>query len=199
MILVTATAKRLEKQETTTTVTQEDDQSEVYTEDEADGDEIAITTQKNSTATKAVTSANKGTTNTTRAVNKGTTTATKAATPTTAGDSDPCAYGHNWEEITQTVSHDEVGHYEEVVTGYNTITKYKCAVCYAQYDSLNSYYTHFEGHLTSSGSSVAFFRDRYTTSQERQPIYGNQWVVDQKAYTEERVVGYRCRRCGKTK
>ena len=117
------------------------------------------------------------------------------STTTTAA---PCASGHTWEEITQAVEHDEVGHYEEVVTGYNTVTVYQCAVCYDRFDSLERYYTHFDDHLATSDALVAIFRDRYTTSQEQQPIYGNQWVVDEKAYTEWRVIGRKCRVCGKT-
>lgn len=201
--LITAAVKReiepIETTQTTTTTAQEDsvESTEVDVDDD---DENSFVTSTNKTDSGSAVYEDGDDVSVTTKGKTGVTT-TKAVTPKTTTkttEADPCTTGHDWEEITESVQHEEVGHYEEVVTDYNTITKYKCAVCYAQYDSLNSYYTHFEGHLTSSGSSVAIFRDRYTTSQERQPIYENQWIVDEEAYTEERVVGHKCRVCGKT-
>lgn len=170
-------------------------------EDDVDGTTTATTADKGGSTTTAASSGGALSKDTSSAA---TTTASSGGalskdTSSAATTAAPCANGHNWEEITQTVQHDEVGHYEKVVTGYNTVTIYKCAVCYDSFNSLDRYYTHFDEHLAASDALVAILRDRYTTSQEQQPIYDNQWVVDEEAYTETRVIGHKCRVCGKTK
>ncbi len=143
-----------------------------------------------------------GSGNTTKAPGGGNTTKAPTTTkPTTKAPSansntSPCAAGHSWQNITQTIHHDEVGHYEQVVTGYNTVTKYKCAVCYQKFDSLSSYYTHFDEHIATSDNLVSIFRERYETPTEKQPIYGKKWVVDKPAYDEQRVIGRKCSVCG---
>ncbi len=127
----------------------------------------------------------------------GTTTASPTS-PASGSTTTPCAGGHDWEAITETVQHEEEGHYESVITGYRSVTKYKCAICYKKFASLDSYYTHFDEHIASSDSLVIVLRDRYETVTESEPIYEEQWVVDKEAYTEQRVVGRRCRVCDVT-
>ncbi len=152
------------------------------------------------TATRTPSSANgtPGTGKNTTSTTKATTASTTKAPASSSSDSDPCAGGHDWETITETVRHKEVGHYEQVITSYKTVTKYKCAVCYQLFSSLDSYYTHFDEHIATSDSLVSIFRDRYETQTAKEPVYGQKWVVDKEAYTEERVIGQKCRVCGLT-
>lgn len=150
------------------------------------------TTKGKTAATTGNTTTKKGDTTTT----KGKTTKATKGTSAQGGAVDPCVGGHNWQAVTETVEHDEVGHYEQAVTGYNTVTIYKCAVCYDTFESLSAYYTHFEEHENSSDALVGIFRDRYETSTKKVPVYGQKWVVDKKAYTEQVVVGHKCSVCG---
>lgn len=106
----------------------------------------------------------------------------------------PCAYGHNWVAVTQTVHHDEVGHYETVQDA-KKITKYQCAVCYSRFDSLNRYYSHFDNEH-SYDSNLALFRDRYETVDDWEYYDTQKWVVDQEAYDETVITGYKCSVCG---
>lgn len=163
----------------------------------------------NTTVAKGNTTTMKGNTTTTKenaTKTKGKATTTKRSATTKATNStsaqggavDQCAAGHTWQAITETVEHDEVGHYEQAVTGYNTVTTYKCAVCYDTFESLSAYYMHFEEHENSSDPLVGILRERYETSTRKEPVYGQKWVVDKKAYTEQVVVGYRCGVCGTT-
>ena len=130
-----------------------------------------------------------------------TSSTTTAAPPAGGGDgsvSVPCSGGHTWQAITDTVEHAEVGHYVQTVTGYTDVTVYQCSVCSEWFESLDAYYTHFDGEeMAVSDALVAVFRERYATDTKRKPIYGQKWVVDEPAYTETVTVGYRCRVCGK--
>lgn len=112
----------------------------------------------------------------------------------------PCAGGHTWVAVTETVHHDEVGHYE-TVEHQRTVTKYKCPVCYEKFASLDLYYTHFDSeHAPSySGDPIRALRNQYTTSNEIETYTTNEWVVDTAAYDETVVTGYKCSVCGKTK
>lgn len=102
---------------------------------------------------------------------------------------------HDWKPIIQTVEHEEIGHYEDVATGYNMVTIYKCAVCYRQFNSLEEYYTHFDEHIATSDQLVVAFRERYETDTKKVTVYTQKWVVDQPAYSDEQIIGYRCSKC----
>ena len=112
----------------------------------------------------------------------------------------PCADGHTWVAVTETVHHDEAGHYE-TVEHQRTVTKYKCPVCYEKFASLDLYYAHFDSeHAPSySGDPIRALRNQYTTSNEIETYTTNEWVVDTAAYDETVVTGYKCSICGKTK
>lgn len=112
----------------------------------------------------------------------------------------PCANGHTWVAVTETVHHDEVGHYE-TVEHQRTVTKYKCPVCYKKFASLDLYYTHFDSVHTPSydGDPIRALRNQYTTANEMETYTTNEWVVDTAAYDETVVTGYKCSICGKTK
>ena len=130
-----------------------------------------------------------------------TSTQSKPTSPTTTStqNQDPCAHGHDWEALYETVHYEEKGHYETVISGYNTVTTYKCAMCYEVFSSLDAYYSHFAQHEASSDSSASFLKERYETVTEQEPIYREEWVVDQVEETVEELIGYECRVCGKKK
>lgn len=112
-------------------------------------------------------------------------------------NTDPCANGHTWVPVTETVHHDEVGHYEPV-EHQRTVTKYKCPVCYETFASLEVYYAHFDSvHTPSySGDPIRALRNQYTTANEIEAYTTNEWVVDTAAYDETVIVGYTCSVCG---
>lgn len=114
-------------------------------------------------------------------------------------NTDPCANGHTWAPVTETVHHDEVGHYE-TVEHQQSVTKYKCPVCYEKFASLDVYYAHFDSvHTPSySGDPIRALRNQYTTTNETETYTTNEWVVDKAAYDETVIVGYTCSVCGAT-
>lgn len=107
---------------------------------------------------------------------------------------------HNWQAVTQSVYHDEVGHYE-TVSHQRTVTKYKCPICWKDFESLSSYYSHFDSKHTPSydGDPITALRNQYTTSSDYETYTTNEWVVDKPAYTENVVTGYVCSICGARK
>lgn len=111
--------------------------------------------------------------------------------------SNPCANGHTWKELTSTVHHEETGHYEDKEIAYK-VDKYKCAMCYKKFNSLNEYYNHFDNSHTNSLNSGAF-RELYEIVDDWEYTYEKEWVVDTKEYDETIITGYKCSVCGKTK
>lgn len=107
-----------------------------------------------------------------------------------------CAAGHNWENITQTVHVDEVGHYEKK-TVEKRLTLFRCALCYKEFGTLEDYYDHFDSQHDGDSLEIVF-RDRYETFAEYREVEEQTWVVDTPAYDKTITVGRRCRVCGKT-
>lgn len=116
-----------------------------------------------------------------------------ASTRTTAA---PCAAGHNWEDITETVHVEEKGHYE-TKTVEKRLTLFRCALCYKEFDVLGDYYDHFDSQHDGDSLEVVF-RDRYETFEEYREVEEQTWVVDTPAHDKTITVGRRCRDCGKT-
>lgn len=112
-------------------------------------------------------------------------------------NTDPCANGHTWAPVTETVHHDEVGHYESV-EHQQTVTKYRCPVCSKNFTSLDLYYTHFDSaHAPSyDGDPIRALRNQYEPVSEIETYTTNEWVVDKAAYDETVIVGYTCSVCG---
>lgn len=114
----------------------------------------------------------------------------------------PCKNGHTWLSITETVHHDEVGHYEDVLTGYESVDKYHCAssdcddsLWFYSLDELANHYATVHGITVSRDQMISMCY----TDHELEPIYEKQWVVDSEAYDETVITGYECSVCGKTK
>lgn len=184
----------IKTEETTSTTANKVTTSQPATKQPTSAQSVPTSTQNKPTATKRPTQ-NKPTST----QNKPTPTQNKPTSPTPTQNQDPCAHGHDWKALYKTVHYEEKGHYETVISGYNTVTSYKCAMCYEVFSSLNAYYTHFAQHEASSGSSAAIFKDRYETITQKEPIYREEWVVDQEEETVEELIGYECRICGKKK
>lgn len=107
---------------------------------------------------------------------------------------------HNWVAITKIVHHDELGHYE-TVEEQRKVTKYKCPVCYEKFTSLDEYYSHFDSTHKQSydGDPIKAFRNQYTTESGYEYYETKEWIVDQKAYDETVVTGYKCSICQEEK
>ncbi|MBQ8767803.1 MAG: zinc ribbon domain-containing protein [Clostridia bacterium] len=118
----------------------------------------------------------------------------------TTTEADPCAYGHEWIELTNVIHHNEEGHYG-MVEKQRPVTMYKCPVCYKKYTSLDEYYSHFDSsHKPSySGDPVGAFRNQYTTVTGYEYYEVEEWIVDREAYDETVITGYKCSICGKEK
>ncbi len=108
-------------------------------------------------------------------------------------NNDPCASGHNWVEITETVYHDVVGHYEPILVKERE-EWYKCPGCSETFYSLDAYYSHFD----SNHSNLYFWRDDFTHGTNWEE-YEDKWIVDQEAYDETVTTGYQCSVCGQQK
>ncbi len=93
---------------------------------------------------------------------------------------------HDWVAQTETVSHDEVGHYEttDVREG-----RYVCNNCGASFTTVTEVGNHCFDVCNGCGYSV------------KSVVVGTEqmWVVDQAAYTETVTTGYKCSKCGATK
>lgn len=107
---------------------------------------------------------------------------------------------HNWQPVYSTVHHEEEGHYEThtITEAYDEQvyeTLYLCGACGASSSSIEG----ISSHLVSAHNGEA----TYTTSQEWKTIHHDAvteevWVVDQEAYDEQVITGYRCS-CGATR
>lgn len=120
-------------------------------------------------------------------------TCTEPKTCTVCGATTGSALGHSWEAVESTVHHDQEGHYEMVIVEYG-YSWLRCPVCYEEFKSSDSYYSHFD----SSHSNVSPLREQYTTGVVNDQ-YEETWVVDKEAYDETVIVGYKCGKCGATK
>lgn len=120
-------------------------------------------------------------------------TCTEPKTCTVCGATTGSALGHSWEAVESTVHHDQEGHYEMVIVEYG-YSWLRCPVCYEEFKSSDSYYSHFD----SSHSNVSPLREQYTTGVVNDQ-YEETWVVDKEAYDEIVITGYKCGRCGATK
>lgn len=141
---------------------------------------------------------------------------TKAATCSTAGvrtytcscgdsytESIPATGNHSWVEVTSTVHHDETGHYEtrtvseawdEAIKEGKAVCNY--AGCGAYYDTADEVLDHIfiahDGHASYSVKKVT------TGTIHHDAVTEEVWVVDQAAYDETVVTGYKCSVCGAT-
>lgn len=132
-----------------------------------------------------------------------------------SGSGGGSSHTHNWAERTETVYHDEQGHYETVQVGTETVVdeaawdepvydgKCVCSEC--------GYSTFSESDIVNHIADVHDFDASYGVVSEQvdtihhsavtheEPVYEDRWVVDSAAWSEKRVVGYYCTECGATK
>lgn len=111
----------------------------------------------------------------------------------------PATGQHNWVENTTVIHHEALGHVESVIVGETAKrTEYECSYCGFRSDTAAGIADHqavqFEDGIAHAGARTIAY------DYPGEPIYENQWVVDQEAYDE--VVGtgtYTCSECGATK
>lgn len=125
----------------------------------------------------------------------------------------PPAHSHSWNPVTDTVWHDEVGHYETVVikdawTEEIPIYEEKeLMICFGcgqdiSHLSQNDYATHAKNHMLNgenSGWKSEWQQVQVGTDKINHPaVTGDRWVVDKAAWSETVTTGYKCS-CGATK
>lgn len=118
---------------------------------------------------------------------------------------------HIWENIIEDVYHKEEGHWKDVVVKeevvnkvpiYEMRTKHICNTCNA--DITNADITahikkHKDNGTDKGGYRTEARRVQVDTKEEVTPaVYEKKWIVDKKAWTEEKVVGKKCKTCGET-
>ena len=112
----------------------------------------------------------------------------------------PTEHTHSWVASTQTVYHEEEGHYEQVeiapaFTQPNWVTHTICFGCGFDYTAnhVTPPHTCPDGSIWNYGGKTV--QDGYITTPA---VYENQWVVDKEGWTET-VTTYTCSGCGATK
>lgn len=115
-----------------------------------------------------------------------TTSSTNASSTSTS-----CRYGHQWEIVdTQTVHHDQVGHYDTVYVS-RLVTKYMCTYCKACFNSEKECEDHIEeqNHAIVGWCREVVNSEKYTTEE---------WRIDEEAY-DDIITKYKCSDCGAEK
>lgn len=125
----------------------------------------------------------------------------------------PPAHSHSWNPVTDTVWHDEVGHYETVVIKdawteevpiYEEREVLICNDCGADITSLSEidFQDHVFGHLENGGKgswSTDWRQVQVGTDKINHPaVTEDRWVIDKAAWSETVTTGYKCS-CGATK
>lgn len=117
-----------------------------------------------------------------------------------SGNESSCS--HVWVETIELVSHEEVGHYEEVMVCdawdedvYETHTL--CGKCGYDYTANGKQGGDYHGNNNCAGTWGSKIVKVGTVHHDA--VYETQWIVDQAAYTEQVVTGYECLKCGATK
>ena len=126
-----------------------------------------------------------------------------ASKPSSGGSaSQPPTHTHNWQPVYETVHHDEVGHYEtQTVSEAWDEPVYKemnvCSACGATYVSPDDMAVHIIVEHPDTGASYSNQRIQVDTIHH-DAVTQEVWVIDQAAYDEQVVSGYKCS-CGVTK
>lgn len=115
---------------------------------------------------------------------------------------------HTWEEVKNTIEHQEEGHYEDVLVKeawteevpiYETVAVEICNTCGADITGNTS--AHLKEHMLKgeNGSRRTEYVQKQTGVEQIQhaAVYEKKWVVDKKAWTET-LITYKCS-CGQTK
>lgn len=115
---------------------------------------------------------------------------------------------HSWEEVKNTIEHQEEGHHEDVllkeawteeVPIYEMVAVEICNTCGADITGNTS--AHLKEHMLKgeNGSRRTEYVQKQTGVEQIQhaAVYEKKWVVDKKAWTET-LITYKCS-CGQTK
>ena len=129
----------------------------------------------------------------------------------TSNTPNPPAHSHSWNPVTDTVWHDEVGHYETVVIKdawteeipiYEELPRSICNGC--GLDITGDPWKHIEeqalaGNYACGGYHVEYVQTQTGTNKIEHPaVTEDRWVVDKAAWSETVTTGYKCS-CGATK
>lgn len=107
--------------------------------------------------------------------------------------------GHQWQDVTVTIRHEEVGHYEEVCVDYEKVIIYGCVYCSAEVESFDALVRHFENAHSNMDNyewHLEHLDNMCKVIEKWMPIYETQWIIDEPAYDETVVKGQKCALCG---
>lgn len=132
----------------------------------------------------------------------------KPSTPP-ASKPNPPAHSHDWQAVTETVTHPEQGHYETVTIKegwveekpvYEEQVRSICNTCNA--DITGNTAAHARDHMLNGengGHRTEYRQVQVGTEKiEHPPVTEQRWIVDKGAWTETITKGYKCS-CGATK
>lgn len=115
---------------------------------------------------------------------------------------------HQFSEITETVYHEEVGHYEtklikegwiEEIPIYETTSWMQCNQCGHKMHNGADIDAHYKTNFDCSGWTDCSNRLLVRTDKiEHESEYESVYIVDQKAFSEKVIIGYQCS-CGERK
>lgn len=120
-------------------------------------------------------------------------------------------HSHSWTPIKKTIHHKEQGHYENVlvkpawsekVPVYEERERAICNGC--KKDITNNTNKHMKEQMLAGIKGCGAWHTEWHEVQvgtkivNHDAVYKKKWVVDKKAYTETKIIGYKCS-CGATK
>lgn len=109
---------------------------------------------------------------------------------------------HQWEEVYDTIHHDEEGHYEKKLVKeawdepvYEV--KNVCKKCGAYFDKVIEVVDHIA--FEHDGEGTYTTKEVLTHYIHHDAEYKDVWIVDKPAWDEKKLTGYKCKTCGETK
>ncbi len=116
----------------------------------------------------------------------------------------PPVHTHEWEEVYETIHHDEEGHYENrcVEEAWDEPvyeTKAVCKVCGKYFDTVDEVINHIQNPNIHDGEGSYTIKDVITRYIHHDAVYEEKWIVDKPAWDEKKLTGYKCKTCGETK
>lgn len=183
-----------------------DAEKKVANNDNDGSSEEVTSNTSNSTSNSSSNSSSESTSSS----NNGTSSSSQGSGSSSSSSSSSQTHTHSWNPITDTVWHDEVGHWEDVVIKdawteeipiYEEQAREICNGCGA--DITADPTTHNKNHMLNGepgGWTTEYVQVQVGTDKINHPaVTEKKWVVDKAAWNETVTTGYKCSSCGETK